>query len=287
MAADGLTDRATVRRLLLDAGVRPSKRLGQNFLVDGAAVDAIARVAADAKPTRIVEIGAGLGAVTRALAPLAPEVVAIELDRRLADVLEQTVSDLDSVSVWRGDILDYAFEGSGNRGTIVVGSLPYASTAAILQHLVAHRGAISTAVVLTQREVAEKIAASPGQAGSALGVLVRAYADVEIHRAVGRGSFHPVPDVDSLLWAIRFLDRPRFEAESDTFFAVVRTIYGVRRKMLRVALRALASRETVAEVLDRAGVEGTDRGETLGFDALDRLARAFEGVEILSGTEKS
>lgn len=287
MAADDLTDRATVRRLLLEAGVRPSKRLGQNFLVDTVVIDAIASAAAKEAPRRVIEIGAGLGAVTRALARLSPEVVAIELDRRLADALEQAVAGFDSVSVWQGDVLDYGLEASGDGETIVVGSLPYASTAAILQYLVAHRGAISAAILLTQREVAEKIAASPGPSGSALGVLVRAYGDVEIHRAVGRGSFHPVPGVDSLLWEIRFLDRPRFEAESATFFAVVRAVYGLRRKMLRVALRSLASREAVARALKQAGIEGTDRGETLDFDALDRLSRAFEGVETLSGTEKT
>ena len=288
MAADELTNRSTVRRLLHEAGIRPARRLGQSFLVDRGVVDAIARTVAEASPTRIIEIGAGLGAVTRALAPLASDVVAIEIDRRLVSVLERTVGDLDSVSVRHGDALDYAFDApAGTPRALVFGSLPYASTASILQHLVAHRRAIKTAVVLTQREVAAKVEASPGASGSALGILVRAYADLEPIRQVGRESFHPVPDVDSTLWTIRFREKPRFTAEPEAFFAAVRAIYGVRRKMLRVALRPLLPREHVAEVLRTAEIEGDVRGETLGFEELDRLARALvtSGISFGRGVQ--
>jgi len=284
LAADDLTNRSTVRRLLREAGIRPAKRLGQSFLVDRGVVDTIARTVGEASPTRIVEIGAGLGAVTRALAPLATDVVAIEIDRRLVSILERTVGNLDSVTVRHGDALDYTFDApEGASRTLVFGSLPYASTAPILQHLVARRRAITEAVILTQREVAAKVEASPGASGSALGILVRAYADVAAIRQVGRESFHPVPDVDSTLWSIRFCEEPRFTAEPEAFFAAVRAIYGARRKMLRVALRPLLPRERVAEVLQTAGIEGNIRGETLGLEELDQLARALEASGIPFG----
>jgi 16S rRNA (adenine1518-N6/adenine1519-N6)-dimethyltransferase len=284
LLADELTDRATVRRLLGEAGIRPSKRLGQSFLVDRAVVDAISSIVAEASPPRIVEIGAGLGTVTRALAPLAAEVVAIEIDRRLVAVLGRTVAGLKSVSVRHGDALDYAFEDREDAPKVLVfGSVPYAATAPILQHLVAHRRSIAAAVLLTQREVAEKIEASPGASGNALGVLVRAYADVEIVRRVGRESFHPVPGVDSSLWTMRFLDRPRFSAAPEALFAVVRAVYGARRKMLRAALRSLVPRERVGHVLRAAGIAGEVRGETLGFDGLDRLAQALAEDESSPG----
>jgi len=283
-----LADRDAVRRLLADLGVRPSKRLGQNFLVDAEAVEGIGSIVADEEPTQVVEIGAGLGAVTRVLAPLAGRVTAIELDRRLVEALERAVEDLCNVDVVSKDALEFEFErGPDGDRALVVGSIPYAITAPLVQHIIAGRDALSGAVLVTQAEVAEKIAASPGPSGNALGVLVRAYADVCIVRRIGRGSFHPVPDVDSTLWTIHFLQRARFEAAPEAFFGVVRAIYGVRRKMLRVALRSLASRETIARALEVANVEGTVRGETLGFEELDRLGRALEAAGVSFGRDVS
>lgn len=279
MPSEQLTDRKTVRRQLAEAGVRPSKRLGQSFLVERGVLDAIRDAVLESRPERIVEIGAGLGTVTQVLAPLAQEVNALEIDARLVDVLTRNVESLPSVTVCHEDVLDFRFAGDSEK-VVVVGSIPYAITAQILQRLVADRAGISAAVLLTQREVAEKIAASPGPSGSALGVLVGAYADVRLLRRVGRGSFFPVPEIDSTLWMMRFLGGARFTAGEETFFTVVRAIYGVRRKMLRVALRPLASREQLAEVLDVADVEETVRGETLSFDELDRLACAFEAAGL-------
>ncbi len=283
-----LTDRRTIRRLLAELGVRPSKRLGQSFLVDAEALDAIREAVAGEEPTRIVEIGAGLGAVTRVLAPLAREVTAIELDRRLVEGLRRTIGDVPAVTVSLQDALEYRFaRAPDGEKALVVGSIPYAITAPLVQHIVAGRGAVTGAVLVTQAEVAEKIAASPGPSGSALGVLVRAYADVRLIRRIGRESFHPVPDVDSTLWTIRFLDAPRFTADSAAFFAVVRAIYGVRRKMLRVALRSIATREALVRALETAGIEGTVRGETLDFDELDRLTRALVALEVTNGSDFS
>jgi 16S rRNA (adenine1518-N6/adenine1519-N6)-dimethyltransferase len=281
LLSEQLTDRKTVRRQLAEAGVRPSKRLGQSFLVEPGVLDAIRDVVSDAQPERIVEIGAGLGAVTKVLASLAQEVIALEIDARLVDTLTRNVGGLPSVAVCHEDALDYCFPDASEGGkAFVVGSIPYAITAPILQRLVAHRAGISAAVLLTQREVAEKIAASPGPSGSALGVLVRAHADVQLLRRVGRGSFFPVPEVDSTLWMMRFLESARFRAGAETFFAMVRAIYGVRRKMIRAALRPLASREQLAEAFKAAGIEETVRGETLGFAELDRLACAFEAAGL-------
>ena len=281
MVADDLTDRKTVRRQLAEAGVRPSKRLGQSFLVEPGVLDAIRDVVSDAQPERIVEIGAGLGAVTQVLAPLAHEVIALEIDARLVDVLTRNVEGLPSVVVCHENALDYSFPDVPERGKVfAVGSIPYAITAPILQRVVANREGISAALLLTQREVAEKIAASPGPSGSALGVLVRAYADVQLLRRVGRGSFFPVPEVDSTLWVMRFLEGARFKAGAETFFAIVRAIYGVRRKMIRAALRSLAPREQLSEILNEAQVEETVRGETLSFDELDRVACAFDAAGL-------
>ena len=273
--AESLTDRSVVRRLLGELDVRPSKRLGQSFLVDPGVPEAIAEAVGAFGPDRIVEIGAGLGAVTEAIASLAPEVIALEVDGRLAEHLSRQFSEEPAVSVLHQDVLEFSLPRSGGR-MLVVGSIPYAITAPILQRLIEQRDALVGAVLLTQREVAERVEQSPGRGGSSLGVLVRAYADVERIRRVSRGCFYPRPDVDSLLWSMRFLDAARFKAGAEPFFSLVRAIYGARRKMLRGALRSLGDVETVSRALAEVGIDGTVRGETLGFEELDRLARALE-----------
>lgn len=272
-SVNDLTDRKTICRLLREAGVRPSKGRGQNFLLDRAVLASIVDIVAKARPNRIVEIGSGLGTITREVAPLAERIVAVEVDRRLAGVLQRTVGMEEAVEIRCQDILEFDFSGEASASKVfVVGSIPYHITAPILRCLVNYRTSISAAVFLTQHEVAEKIAASPGPAGTALGIFIQAYADVNLIQKVGRRGFYPVPDVDSSLWMLTFLDTPRFTTESDVFLAVVAAIYGARRKMLRGALRTLLSRPEIDRVLEVAGIDGTVRGETLSFAELDRLA---------------
>ena len=270
--------------LLGRAGVRPSKWLGQNFLVDRSVLDAILSEVRAASPDQIVEIGAGLGTVTRELAAVARRVLAIEVDARLVEILKRSVGSMENVEVRHEDVLEFdpAHEFAG-RPVFVVGNIPYRITAPILNRLVESRRFFSGAVLLTQAEVAEKIASSPGPAGSSLGVRVRAYSDVTLLRRVPRSSFHPVPEVDSILWRLDFCDEPRFSASEESFFAVVRTLYGKRRKMIRAALRDLLSPSDVAAALLDAGVEPTARGEILSFEELDRLARSVAALEAGRG----
>lgn len=270
-----VTDRSVVRSLLAEAGVRPSKKLGQSFLVDAGVLNDIERVLAQGSAETVVEIGPGLGAVTEVLLRCARSVIAVEIDRRLAASLEERLGGDDRLELLRGDILklDLTERLVGGRA-FVVGSLPYRITAPILKWLIGHRDVLSGALLITQREVAEKVAASPGKEGSALGILVQAYADVELVRRVGKGCFSPVPEVDSTLWRLAFREHPRFESDPESFFAVVRALYGTRRKMIRGALRVLLPSISVASVLEESGIDGTVRGEELGFDQLDRLAEA-------------
>lgn len=274
MLSNELISKEGVTFLLHAAGVHPSKRLGQNFLVDRAVLDAIIIEVERATPREILEIGAGLGTVTRELAGIADHIIAIEVDRRLAKILEQTVREMENVEVVREDILAYDIRHESKSGPIfVVGNIPYRITAPILKHLVENRESICGALLLTQREVAEKVAASPGRNGSALGVFLQAYADIHVIRRVPRGSFHPIPEVDSTLWSLSFLRQPRFTADKEKFFTIVRTLYGKRRKMIRSALRDLLAAEQVAEILGTAGIDPTVRGETLSLEEIDRIAR--------------
>jgi 16S rRNA (adenine1518-N6/adenine1519-N6)-dimethyltransferase len=280
-----------VRESLDAYGVRPSKRLGQNFLVDENVVAAILEAIGSDAGADVVEIGPGLGALTTHLAQRARRLAAVEIDRRLAARLRETLSGAASgVEVCVGDILDYDFAGTaaawGER-LVVVGSVPYSITSPILKKLIDGRAAIRAAHLITQREVAEKIQASPGPHGTALGTFVRAYADVSIVRRVPRGAFYPVPDVDSCLWKLETLDAPRFRADEALFFAVVRAIYGARRKTLRNALERGFPRPAVAAMLARARQDGAIRGETLGFPELDALALAARELNLSSAGGES
>ncbi len=270
-------DRQVVHSLLAAAGIRPSKRLGQNFLVDPMAVTAIENQVARESVGTIVEVGPGFGAVTEALLHHAQTVLAIETDRRLVGLLRDRLGGDPRLRIMHRDVLsvDLAEEPAVSKAHLV-GSLPYRITAAILKWMIDQRSRLQAATVITQREVAEKIATSPGRHGTALGVLVRAYGEVEIVREIARGSFFPVPDVDSTLWTIRFRDRPRFAAAPDAFFTIVRTLYGGRRKMIRRVLRSIVPVDAVSSILQAAGIDGTARGEELGFAELDRLAIAAD-----------
>jgi len=188
-------------------------------------------------------------------------------------ILRESVGDRKNVEIVHRDFLAFDLTSAFPTASVyVVGSIPYRVTAPILNHLVLHRKAITGALLLTQQEVADKIASSPGPQGSALGVLIQAYADVTSICCVPKGSFFPIPKVDSVLWRLTLLNPPRFSAPPEVFFTLVRTLYGKRRKMVRVALRGLLPPDRIAPVLDEARIVPTARGETLTFVELDRLA---------------
>ena len=273
-----------VRRSLEALAIHPSKRLGQNFLVDPNVVAMIVGAIGDDAGPDVVEIGPGLGALTLPLAERARRLVAVEIDRRLAARLRDILAPrAGSVEVVEADILDFDF-GAAARGErlVVVGAIPYSITALILKKVVDARSAIRAAYLVTQREVADKIQASPSRDGTALGIFVQAYADVAILRRIPRGAFFPVPDVDSCLWKLTMRETPRFMSSEESFFAVVRAIYGARRKTLRNALQRAFSPSDVDALLGRAELDPKVRGETLGFPALDRLASCAESLSLRS-----
>ncbi len=273
-----LTTHNGIVAALRAAGINPRKRWGQNFLTDRSVLDSIVTEVKRLAPARVVEIGPGLGTVTQALSDVASHVLAIEIDRRLAALLTETFTNKRCVEIRHQDFLTFSFSDAFPDGKIVVvGNIPYRISAPILKHLIAERKSITAALLLTQREVADKIAASPGKGGTSLGVLVRAYADVHVVRHVPRSAFYPVPAVDSTLWLLSFLERPRFTAGEEVFFAVVRALYGNRRKMIRRALRDIVPRERIENLLSQAGITPTIRGETLSFQEIDRIAHAVQG----------
>jgi 16S rRNA (adenine1518-N6/adenine1519-N6)-dimethyltransferase len=278
--SDDLVGVAAVRQALAAAGIRPSKRLGQNFLVDPRAVSRVLELVRSEGACGIVEIGCGLGALTLPLADEGVRLVSLDVDPRLVEKTRPRVAARSGTAEVRlQDVLEFDFRGVASAWgakVVVVGSIPYSITAPILKKIVAERESIRSAIVVTQREVAAKVEASPGPDGTSLGVLVRAYADVAVVGTISRHAFYPVPEVDSCLWKLTMRASPRFTGREAPFFAVVRAIYGARRKTLRNALQRAFSPDVVARILAESGTDGQVRGETFGFLELDALARAAE-----------
>jgi 16S rRNA (adenine1518-N6/adenine1519-N6)-dimethyltransferase len=278
--SDDLVGVAAVRQALAAAGIRPSKRLGQNFLVDPRAVSRVLDLVRGEGGRDVVEIGCGLGALTLPLADECDRLVSLDVDPRLVEPTRPRVAARSGTAEVRlQDVLEFDFRGAAavwGAQVTVVGSIPYSITAPILKKLVAERESIRSAILVTQREVAAKVEASPGPDGTSLGVLVRAYADVTLAGTISRHAFYPVPEVDSCLWKLTMRASPRFTGREAEFFAVVRAIYGARRKTLRNALQRAFSPDAVARILEVSGADGQLRGETFGFIELDALARAAE-----------
>ena len=285
-----LTSPSVVKGLLEEHGIRLKKELGQHFLCDENILGKILAAAELEGDELVIEPGAGLGTLTVALATRAKEVIAIELDGRLIPLLRANLQERgwENVEVLHQDFLELDLEElvqargfAGDKAKVkVVGNLPYGITAPILERLTAAWRALKLAVVTIQREVAEKLLAPPGPGASALGVRVRAFAEVELVARVPRTVFFPPPEVDSAIVRLDFLERPRFTADEGLFFRVVRAAFNLRRKTLLAALSRSPllglPPELARSALELAEIEPTRRGETLTLEEFDRLARAVE-----------
>jgi len=287
-----------VRRLLEQWGFRPSKNLGQNFLVDQAVLDKIVAAAELTPGDLVLEVGAGLGTLTRRLAQNARHVVAVELDGRLMPILHNVLADQDNVTLIEGDILALdpaalisaaATQPPASSFQLpapsiqykVVANLPYYITSAVLRHLLEASLKPQCIVVTVQREVAERIVAEPGQM-SLLAVSVQFYGRPQLLFRIKPGSFYPSPGVQSAVVRIDLHTSPPWgEAMSveDTaaFFSVVRAGFAQRRKQLRNGLAAGLGRspEEVAARMSGVGVDPRRRAQELSLEEWVRVARAL------------
>jgi 16S rRNA (adenine1518-N6/adenine1519-N6)-dimethyltransferase len=272
------------RELLDRHGLRAKKSWGQNFLGDESILDGIARLAVEQPGEPVVEIGSGLGHLTERLLAHGARVVAVERDRDMAKVLRAEFGDairLVEADAARADFAALAAEAPGGAGAgrvAVVGNIPYHLTSPILFSLLDQAAAVSRAVLLVQREVAERLAAGPGTKDwGLLSVLLQQRGEVEIDRVVPRGAFHPPPRVDSAVVRIDLHGREPRVADPLRFRLLVKGGFGQRRKTLRNALEAarVAPRESLEAAFQAAGVDPARRGETLTVDEWEALDRAL------------
>lgn len=264
------------RAMLNELGVRPSKALGQNFLHDRRIVRRIADTARLDGSEVAVEVGPGLGVLTRELADRAGEVVAIELDRKLAEYLRGGGLPANVRVIERDILLTDVPAIVGDRPYVVVANLPYSVAAAAIQHLLGPAQRPRRMVVMVQREVAERIVARPPEM-SVLAVAVQFYAEARIAFRIGSGAFIPAPKVDSAVLELHVRPQlPISEAEVAGFFQIVRAGFGQRRKQLLNSLSAglTEEKQAITGWLEAAGIDPARRAETLTVDEWVTLCRA-------------
>jgi 16S rRNA (adenine1518-N6/adenine1519-N6)-dimethyltransferase len=270
-----------VRELAGRLGVRPSKRLGQNFVIEPGTVRKITALAAVGPDDVVLEVGPGLGSLTLALLEAGPaRVVAVEIDRALAGELPVTLAArapglAGRVTVIQADALGVReADLAGFSPDLLVANLPYNVAVPVLLHLLAALPALARGLVMVQAEVADRICAAPGsRVYGAPSVKVAWFAAARPAGTVPRTVFWPVPNVDSRLVALRRHDPPAVAAAREEVFAVVDAAFGQRRKTLRAALTGWAGSAPEAERLLRAaGIDPAVRGEALGVAEFARLA---------------
>jgi 16S rRNA (adenine1518-N6/adenine1519-N6)-dimethyltransferase len=302
VAGTGLLGPGDVRALAGRLGVRPSKRRGQNFVIEAGTVRKIASLAALGPDDVVLEVGPGLGSLTLALLEAGPaRVVAVEIDPVLAGALPETVAAraptrADRLTVLTADALavggpelgvpsvptaDAVAVGwpelgvaSGAGPTVLVANLPYNVAVPVVLHLLAAVGSLRRGLVMVQAEVAERMCAPPGSRVYGVpSVKLAWYAAARLAGTVPRSVFWPVPNVDSRLVAFTRHDPPPTTASREQVFAVIDAAFGQRRKTLRAALAGWAGSAAQAERLLRAaGIDPGARGESLGVAQFARLA---------------
>lgn len=268
-----------IRRLAADLDVTPTKKLGQNFVVDANTVRKIVQAGGVEAGERVVEVGPGLGSLTLAILETGATVTAVEIDHRLAARLSQTAADhgvpADALTVVDADALRIT-ELPGDP-TVLIANLPYNVSVPVLLHFMETFPNLQRGVVMVQAEVGERLAAPPGsKAYGTPSVKAAWYGPWRLAGTISRQVFWPVPNVDSVLVAFQRTAEVRGDEDlRRATFRIVDAAFQQRRKMLRQALAGVfgSSAEATA-VLERAGVAPTARGEQLIIDDFVRIAQA-------------
>ncbi len=275
-----------IREVLRRYGLEPRRELGQHFLVDARALARIVAAAELAAEDAVLEIGAGVGNLTRLLAKEAGRVVAVEIDRRFLPVLEAELADWPNVHLVAGDILSLEpSELMGEGPYKVVANLPYAITSAVLRHLLEAKVPPQRMVVTVQREVAERIVARSGRM-SLLAVSVQFYGRPQLLFRLRPGAFYPPPEVESAVVRIDRYPQPPVEvADVVRFFQVVRAGFSQPRKQLGNSLASGLGipSEEAADTLRRAGIDPRIRAERLALEDWARLARVLTCSRLQEG----
>ena len=280
---EGLLGAAAIRELATRLGIKPTKKWGQNFVIDPNTVRRIVASARLEPDDVVIEVGPGLGSLTLALLPHVSQVLAVEIDGRLARQLPKTVAAhapglIDRLTVIEHDAMTLTPEALALpvAPTALVANLPYNISVPVVLHLLSAFPSISTVLVMVQKEVADRLVAGPGSRTYGVpSVKARWFGDLEYAGNVGRSVFWPAPNVDSGLVRLSRAHREDPGVSQRQVFSVIDAAFSQRRKMLRSALAALyGSTAQAQEVLVAAGIDPSVRGEQLSLDEFISIARA-------------
>lgn len=276
-----LSDIGTIKDILSRHGFTFSKSLGQNFLINPSVCPRMAELSGADKGVGVIEIGPGIGVLTNELCKLADKVVAIELDKRLLPVLEETLGEYDNLKVVNADVLETDLhklieEEFSGMEVVVCANLPYYITSPVIMKLLEDKLPISAITVMVQKEAAQRICAEVGSRQSgAVTVSVNYYAKPEMLFSVSAGSFMPAPKVDSAVIRLNVLDEPPVKVNDEKkFFSVIKAAFSQRRKVISNSLSSGLSldKSKTAEVLEKSGVPLNARAEKLSLQNFADIA---------------
>lgn len=270
-----------VRRLAEELGIRPTKKLGQNFVHDPNTVRKIVAAAELTEDDVVLEVGPGLGSLTLALLPSAAQVVAVEIDPPLAERLPQTVREMDpknaeKLHVVLKDAMKVTQADLPVQPTAIVANLPYNVAVPVVLHLLSEFPTLEKGLVMVQAEVADRMAAKPGNKIYGVpSVKLAWYAEARKAGAIGKNVFWPAPNVDSGLVSFQRREKPLSTVDRKRLFGIVDAAFAQRRKTLRAALKGWAGATVnIDELLEKAGVDPQARGEQLSVIDFIRIAEA-------------
>ena len=272
---------STIREIRDRFGFRFSKSLGQNFLTDKNIIDQILEGSGITGDDLVIEIGPGIGVITREAAQLAHKVIAIEIDTNLIPILNWTLGDMENVEIVNQDVLktqlnDLIAKESFPGVVRVVGNLPYYITTPIIMKLLEDQVPAASITVMMQKEVADRLTAKPGTKDfGAISLMVEYFAEAKEIVKVPRTVFVPQPKVDSTVLRLDIRDEKPVKVEDEEFlFKVIKAGFGQRRKTLSNALSVLKGydKATILRCLEEAGIDPVRRGETLSLEEYARLS---------------
>ncbi|MDU3454328.1 16S rRNA (adenine(1518)-N(6)/adenine(1519)-N(6))-dimethyltransferase RsmA [Peptostreptococcus sp.] len=258
-----------------------TKSLGQNFLIDDNIIDKIVDGSLAGQGDKVIEVGPGIGTLTRELASRSEKVMVVEIDKKLIPILGDTLSDFDNVTIvnediMKADIKDLIDKNLDGGPVKLVANLPYYITTPIIMRFLEEDINVTDIVVMVQKEVAERMNANPGKKDfGALSEAVQFYCDTEIVAKVPRHLFVPQPNVDSIVIALRVRPERKYKVEDeDLFFKIVKASFGQRRKTLLNSLTSMGilDKTDISAVLSVAGIDEKRRGETLSLEEFARLS---------------
>lgn len=272
------------KNTLKNLGIIPQKLMGQNFMFEHNSLNRVAEAAELNTDDIVIEIGAGLGHLTRELAKKVKKVIAVEMDHRLGSALHASLSDDPSIKVIIGDARKLNLASllqRGKRRYKIVSNLPYSSATIIIRHILESKDKPDIIVTTIQKEVAENIVGVAGKSGL-LGTSVKVYSKPEIEGYIWPGAFYPAPKVQSAILKLKVYSKPLFSGNMNDFFCIVRAGFSAPRKQLgnSLAQGLLSNKKDIELVMEGTGVKISRRADTLSVAEWGKITEKILASEL-------